>query len=50
MTEELKSPVCPAFEIRVFPSPRITAGNANKLILPGALVKAPVSCLSPSSC
>ena len=34
----LKSPIYPGFEIKDFPSPRMTAGNAVELILPGALV------------
>ena len=34
----LKIPFCPGFRIRGFPSPRTTAGNVIKLILPRALV------------
>jgi len=30
----LKSPIYPGFEIRDFPSPKITTGNAKELILP----------------
>ena len=46
----LTSSSCPGFEIRDFPSPRMTASNADELILPRALaffLKAPETRLSP---